>query len=566
MKVKLSLVLIFLLSSLAYGNFLPVIFQGNEQIKERDLYEALNLYKPYFYEFWKKEPTVNPETFSLLSETIKNFYRSKGFFHAHITHSQSDGHIDVHINEGIPIRIADITMISILDLHSKIPFENGAVFDTVKFDESKKAVKLLYAEEGYCNTQLEAKAWVDIETDNAYLMYDVTPNSLCYFGPITITSSEHIDSEIIRSLLYIKEKETFSPEQIRRSYQSLYGNEGISKAIIDTNVQEQNIAPVNVSVTENKKPIRFQTGIGASSDEGAMFSVGVKHRNIFGNLKTLGISTRLTQIKKTVKSNFDMPLENRNATGAEIGFENERFSGFKEERLFGSIFLRQRDIPHMFQESLFFDQTITYDSEDQLLFPQGKLFVLSPKLQWSYDTRNNILNPVQGHFLRFEAMGSLQSKLSDATYTKYLISGGYIIPFLPSVLALKVDYGALRLYDGDVPASYRFYTGGMNSNRAYSYRQLGPTNALGDPIGSNSILETTAEYRFPIYGNFRGVVFNDNTFIGKDDIPDYNQGYYSAGVGLRYVTPIGPIAIDFGFDIEDPSAHYAFHFHIGELF
>lgn len=564
--MKHTLVFFILLASLLYGNFLPVVFQGNTQIDERVLYEALNLDKPYLYEFWKKEPTLNTETLLLLSETVKNFYRSKGFFHTTVSYRTDEDRIRFFIQEGLPVRIKDITTVSLLDIRLLIPFGKGDIFDSVKFDESKKAIHLLYADQGYCNTKVEATAWVDIETDSVYLAYDIIPNTLCRFGPVSIASPEHIDSEIIRSFLYINEGDPFSPEDIRRSYQSLYGQEGISKAIIDTETQEGMYTPVKVTVTENEKPVRFQTGIGASSDEGLMFSLGVKHRNLFKDLKTLGISTRITEIKKTVKSDFDMPLENRNAVGAEIGLENERFIGFKEERVFGSIYLKQREIPHMFQESLFFDNSITYDSEDILIFPEGKLFVLSPKLEWSYDTRDNILDPSKGYFLRSELMGSLQSKISDASYYKYLLSGGYIIPFSPSVLALKVDFGSLRLYGGDIPASYRFYTGGMNSNRAYGYRKLGPANSLGDPIGSDSLLETTAEYRFPVYGNFRGVVFNDNTFIGNSYYPDYDQGYYSAGLGLRYSTPIGPIAIDFGFDLEDPAEHYAVHFHIGELF
>lgn len=559
-------VFLILFTSLLYGNFLPVVFQGNTQINERTLYEALNLHKPYLYEFWKKEPAVNSETLLLLSETIKNFYRSKGFFHTTVLYSADEDRIRFFIQEGLPIRVADVTTVSMLDIRHLIPFEKGDIFDSLQFDESKKAINFLYADRGYCNTRVEAKAWIDIETDSAYLAYDITPNTLCHFGPVSIKSSEHIDSEIIRSFLYINEGDPFSPEDIRRSYQSLYGQEGISKAIIDTKTQEGTSSPVEVTVTENEKPIRFQTGIGASSDEGLMFSLGVKHRNLFGDLRTLGISTRITEIKKTVKSNFDMPLKNRNTVGAEIGLENERFIGFKEERLIGSIYLKQREIPHMFQESLLFDNSITYDSEDIIVFPEGKLFVLSPKLEWTYDTRDNILDPTKGYFLRSELMGSLQSKISDASYYKYLLSGGYIIPLSPSIFALKVDFGSLRLYDGNIPPSYRFYTGGMHSNRAYGYRELGPTNSLGNPIGSDSVLETTVEYRFPVYGNFRGVVFNDNTFIGNSYYPDYDQGYYSAGLGLRYSTPIGPIAIDFGFDLENPAEQYAVHFHIGELF
>jgi translocation and assembly module TamA len=85
-------------------------------------------------------------------------------------------------------------------------------------------------------------------------------------------------------------------------------------------------------------------------------------------------------------------------------------------------------------------------------------------------------------------------------------------------------------------------------------------------MGSESILEATAEIRFDIYGGLRGVLFSDNTYLGNESMPSYDNGYYSAGFGFRYKTPIGPIAIDLGFDIQNPTKQYAIHFHIGELF
>ncbi len=552
--------------SLIQAESLPLLFQGNKQIKETELYGALDLYKPYAYEFWKEEPAVNPKTATLLSESIKNFYRSRGFFHTSVSHDEKESGIYIIIRENSPILISDISTISQLDIISLIPFEKGEIFDPEKFEQSKKEIKLFYANAGYCNMELEAKTWIDIKRDKAYLMYEAMPKELCRFGPIKIYPPKHIDEETISSLLYIKEDEPFSPEAIRRSYQSLYGHEGISKAIINTDLHENKKASASVSVTETEKPIRFQAGLGASSDEGLMFSLGLKHRNLFKNLKTLSINTRFTQIEESIKINFDMPLANRNSTGAEIGFENEKFPGFKEERHFGTLYLKQRETPHLFQESLIFDNTITYESEDKLLFPQGELFVLSPKLEWVYDTRDNLLDPREGYFLKPKVMGSLKSDISDASYYKYRLSGAYIIPFLPSVVALKADFGSLRLYEGKVPASYRFYAGGMKSNRAYAYRKLGPVNDKGEAAGSYSIMEMTAEYRFDIYGNFRGVLFSDNTFLGNKQTPDYTQGYYSAGLGIRYLTPIGPIAIDMGFDTQDPKRQHAFHFHIGELF
>ncbi len=564
--MKFIPVLFIFKASLLLAGALPVFFEGNQKIAERELYSAVNLYKPYFYEFYKKKPSIDPKTVMLLSETIKNYYRSRGFFHTSVTHAKSDDSIVITISEEAPIIIANITTISKLDISLQINFKEGDIFNPEKFTQSKKEIKLLYANNSYCNASLIAKAWVDTETNYAYLMYEAIPNDICYFGFIEIIPSENIDADIIESLLYIKENELFSLSEITKSYESIYANEGISKAIIDTKVDANNSVQTTVSVSENEKPIRFHAGLGINSNEGVTGSLGVKHRNLYSNLKTLSFDTRVSEIQQTIKTNFDMPLAGRESTGVEFGFENEKFIGFKESRTYGTLFLKQIEKPNIFKESLFFDNSQTYNSSDLLLYPDGNLLVISPKLEWKYDVRDNILDPSTGYFINSEAMGSWLCEVSDATYYKMKFSGGYILPLNPSALALKATFGSLHIYQGDIPKSYLFYAGGMYSNRAYGYRKLSSKNDTGESIGSSSILETSVEYRFPIYGEFKGVVFNDNTYIGKREVPDYDKGYFSAGVGIRYKTPIGPIAVDVGFDMANPTEQYALHFHIGELF
>lgn len=564
MKIKLLFLLIC--SSLLYSQTIPLLFKGNKELSARELYEALSLYKPYLYEFYKDEPAVDPKTLPIVSQTLVNFYKTKGFYHTNISYSQNEKAITITIHENTPVRISDITTVSKIDITPKISFKKNDIFDAEKFTQSKKNIKLLYAHNHYCNIELDAKAWLDIETNSAHLVYKVIPNKICYFRNITINSPENIDSYIIKSLLYINEGDLFSLDKITKSYQSLYSYDGISKALIDTKIDDNTSVDTNVTISENEKPIRFQVGLGASSNEGAMASLGVKHRNLFDNLKTLSLNTRLTQIKQTIKINYDMPLINKNSFGAETGLENEKFEGFKENRVFGSVYLNQRFTPTSVKESLFFDNVYTYASDDKVLFSEGSLFVLSPKFEWNYDTRNKILDPTEGYFLGSEVMGSAKSGISDATYYKFKLSGGYIMPIYSTVLATRVNFGTLHLYQGEIPTSYRFFAGGMNSNRAYGYRKLGPEDDNSNPIGFDSVIETKVEERFPIYGDIRGVVFNDNTFIGNDFMPGFGRGYYSAGVGLRYVTPVGLLAIDFGFDIADPSAQHAIHFHIGESF
>lgn len=543
-----------------------LLFSGNKEISKRELYDALLLHKPYFYEFYLDKPAIELKDIESTKETIKNYYISRGFYHVNILHIHDEKEITILIEENSPIVIKTLSIVSNMPIKEKIPFEQGAIFDANKFTQSKKDIRLLYANSGFCNISLDAKAWVDIEQNSAYIAYNVLQNDKCYFKEIEVKPTKNVDKDTLKSLLYIEEKDPFSTEMITKSYESIYAHEGISKAIIDTKTGDDNSVSVLLSAFENEKPIRTQVGLGLSSDEGAMFLLGAKHRNFYGNLKTLGFETRVTQIKQSIKTEFDMPLLHRNSIGFNSGYENETFNAFSEEKIYSEFFLGQKRLFYSLKESIVLDKTKTYDSDDDALFEKSSLFVPSLKLEYNYDTRDKILEATSGYFINTQIMGSLKSEISDASYYKFRANGGYLHSFGDRVFGVKSTFGTLFVEEGYIPASYRFFSGGMYSNRAYGYRKLGPTNDKNDPIGSDSLLETTFEMRFGISDKFRGILFSDTTFLGNGRVPSYDNGYYSAGFGIRYKTPIGPIALDFGFDMQNPLKQYAIHFHIGELF
>ena len=116
----------------------------------------------------------------------------------------------------------------------------------------------------------------------------------------------------------------------------------------------------------------------------------------------------------------------------------------------------------------------------------------------------------------------------------------------------------------DVPVSFRFFTGGDNSVRGYAYQSLGPTNAQGEVVGGKHLLVGSIELEGAIGQNWGAAVFYDagNAF---DDFDSLNLAQ-SAGVGVRYYTPVGPIRLDIArqLGVSDPS--YRFHFTIGMQF
>jgi len=566
MNVKVLIIISMLISTLC-AEILPLEIQGNNSISDAELYKTLSLHKPNVYEFYKKEPKFNEKLIPLSVETLKEFYKSHGFYHAKIYFTKQRGHLLLKIIEGPAIKIKQIKIESDINIDKSIPFKVDDTFNAKKFILSKQNIRLDYKRIGYCNAQYDIKAYIDIVKNSARLIYKIASGDTCFFKNVTIDNPKNIDKDIIKPLLYIKEGEVYTPQSIKKSYKRLYAYDGISEVHIESIIIDKG-KDVNATITvkSNPKPIQFQIGFGASSDEGLTAKLDLKHRNIFGNLKTLALHTRVTQIKQSLGLDFSMPLINGDIFGSQINYNNENFFSFKEYSIKAKGFLRQIDEPTTSQEALIIDTATTYDSNNLLIAPETTLLIVSPALKWQYDTRDNILNPKKGYFINTSLQSSLKCAISDASYYKVKIGAGIILPLKPSTLALKIDLGSLHTFNGNVPSSYRFFAGGMYSNRAYRYHFLGPKDKNGDPVGFNFLMETRTEYRFNIVGNVNGVIFNDNSFIGESYSPDTTIGYYSGGVGVRYETPIGPLAIDFGFDLKQPKLHNAFHFHVGESF
>jgi translocation and assembly module TamA len=546
---------------------LPLLFKGNEKISEGKLYDVLGLRKPYALEVWEKRPAIESIAISQSLSALTSFYRSKGFYHAKITSEEKIDSVVFKIDENEPILVGDVKINSQIDVDSAVSFQNNDVFDQEKFSASKSEIKNRYAQAGYCNAQFNSKAWVDIETNRAYLLFEATPGDVCIFGPISVESTPNIDGNLTASMLRIKEGDTYSVEAIRQSYETLYTQEAIAHAVINDNERNGSIVPITLNVEEAEFPIRFTAGLGFSSDEGITAQTGIKHRNFLGDLKTLALDARYSQIKQEASATFGLPLQNRRVLGAEVGYKNEIFDGYQTESTYQKLTAKYQDTPSSAMIGFLLDQVSTYDSTDTLTFPNSKLSLISPIVELNLDTRDKPLNPTRGYWLNANFMGSLYTpQISDATYLKALLSAAYITSIDDHVFGAKIKWGTLQIYDGEVPSSYHFYAGGMNSNRAYTYRDLGPKNSDGNPIGFASITEGTLEYRFPIYEEFRGVLFSDLTFASQNVLPNYaKDGYLGIGAGLRYTTPVGPVAIDVGFDPNNTS-QYAIHFRIGELF
>ena len=113
----------------------------------------------------------------------------------------------------------------------------------------------------------------------------------------------------------------------------------------------------------------------------------------------------------------------------------------------------------------------------------------------------------------------------------------------------------------DVPIFERLYLGGANNLRGFPYREVGPQDATGEPIGGQSMARATIEWTFPIVEKARGAIFYDAGFVNLDPWSFGFQHFASdIGVGIRLNLPIGPLRLDYGYPLQRDGYHGGGHF------
>jgi outer membrane protein assembly complex protein YaeT len=222
---------------------------------------------------------------------------------------------------------------------------------------------------------------------------------------------------------------------------------------------------------------------------------------------------------------------------------------------------------YSFGKTRLFDQRLVEEEKPIIdrLYPQVRLSTLSTVVV--QDTRSDPLDPRSGHVLSVQGDLSAPAIGSEVGFVKSFAQGffyrrvpgaGDLIFAGGARLGLATGFGVEVQADAepvedairDLPASERFYAGGSTTVRGYALDRLGDDATIdsdGFPQGGNALVILNAELRFPVWRSFGGVAFLDagNVFARTADL-DLSRIKGSAGAGLRYRSPIGPVRLDVG--------------------
>lgn len=543
---------------------------------------------------WQKLPVFRPEDLEYDLERLKTFYRKQGFFHTQVRSQVEYGpdhevKVKIEIEEGPWVKVTALEVevveapVKFSELQRKWPLKVGDRFSEEAYDDLKRLYLNYLPNHGYPGVKAEGRVLVDEDKNTAQVHLKVDPGPLRRFGPARVKDAHRLETpvEAILEKLTFKPGETFSLSELYKSQRRLYGLDLFQSVVLTPEEVPPQVPeiPITLEVKEKKKR-SLKVGLGYGDEDEFRARLGLRFRNLWGGGRVLNVDSKYSSLGYLVEESFTNPVilgrfDFVNQTGA----RRRDLPGFTDQAYFVQNRL-ERDLP--WDLRLFFGHGLEFARPFDipvatLIRLQGtepeKVYRASFMLGGlRRDTMDDPANPRQGGTISFANQLAPDFLGSELQFAQTVVEARQYQALGDSdfVLAGRLKFGLIQPIQAthQIPIHRRFFSGGANSVRGYKLDYLGPRNPNGDPIGGNAVLEGSLEGRFPLYKKIGGVVFMDfgNVFLRAGDI-DPGQLRYSPGVGLRYLTVIGPVGIDVAFPINriDPARDrpYQIHFTVG---
>lgn len=440
----------------------------------------------------------------------------------------------------------------------------GAVLNHGRYEDAKRLIQNQASRYGFFSGRFTRQQLsvdplagvADIE-----LVYDSGPRYA--LGKVSFTGDSLFDEDLLRRMVPFKSGAPYDSELIAELNQALQSSgyfEGVRVDAAPT-AAEHEVIPVAV-LLETRKPRTMGLGLGYSTDVGPRVKANWTRHWVNPQGHSYGWEAEVSAPRQNVGLWYDIPLDPPLTDKLRFagGYQNEEISGTDTLSKLLTVGPEWHSkLPSGWQRVV----SLKYQREEYRLGDDSGLSnLLMPGLTYSYLRSDNRIDPHNGYRIQFdtklakEGVGSDTNLLYGTVLLKGLTTAWDNHRFLG-----RVQFGgsATNGYKS-IPPSLRFFAGGDQSVRGYDYQTLSPKNSEGDRIGGRYMVAGSVEYQYSIAEKWRIASFVDqgNSF-NKLELPNLKTG---VGVGLRWVSPVGPIRVDLAHAMNDDGG-IRLHFSMG---
>jgi outer membrane protein insertion porin family len=580
-----------------------VSFEGNTALSRKELMKVVTTRpKGLLNIFSSTAGKLNSDQIEADREAIRALYQSKGYIDADVREPsvvRRDQKVDVTfpIVEGQQYRVGKVSysgarVLALDEITRNMRLKEGGIYSPQNLAADRRTLGDLYGAKGYLDLQVLAtptpggSGIVNIE-------FRLDEGIQYYVDKVNVAGNTRTKDKVIRREMALAPGDVFNTVRMDASRQRLEQLKYFSK--VDVRPAEPLMSlpgrrDVNIDVAETRTG-SFNFGAGFSSIDNLLGFVELTQGNFdlagWPRFQGGGQKFRLRAQYGTRRKDFVLALtepyflDQKLSLGGEIYYRDASYTSrvYDEERYGTAVYLRKplnEFTAGRFEYRLENVGIKNFDDDvsETIRSEEGDQLKSQVSLGVTYDTRDKYYLPRRGHRVDAQVYlaggflgGDTEIYGLDIEASKYFLLPGDTILTIEGQIAGVDTWGS-----GDrVPIYDRLYLGGPNSLRGFSYRDVGPKDEDGEPIGGKTLARFTIEYTFPIAQSVRGAVFYDVGFVNSGSW-DFNTGNVNSdvGIGLLLELPaIGPIRIDYGIPLqadEDNDSGGKFQFNVGYKF
>ena len=559
------------------GHVQKILFKGNQRIKRSELKKVMATKEWNFLSFLTKVGVLDEDILKNDAQLLTAYYVDHGYIDVKISDPKVDFsdpkriRIEVEIEEGPQYRFGDIDFAGDVlttkeDLFRTISIRRNDVFSNTAIRKDIGTLTAAFADQGYAYVEISPDTPIDRANLLANPTFNIDKKKQVRFERIQITGNSKTRDKVVRRELRVAEGELYSVTGLNES-RSRLKRTGYFKEVEFATNRGTGDDKIDLDVSVEEAPTGALTlGAGYSSEYAAMFSISLSDRNLFG----LGYSGLLrasvgSEDSNAFRASFTDPyfLGYPYAVGFDAYSEKTGiFDTYSYDILGGDLRAGKELGPNLRVDTMYKLESVdiydvTDDASDYIKKQEGESTTSAISATLLYDTRNDYFLPSRGgrHSLFGQIAGGILG--FDNDFVKGYLNTSWYFPLpLNLVYNVRGQLGALEPYGGmDAPLNELFYFGGINTIRGFEYGMAGPLDEDGEAAGSQYGFAVTNEIIFPIYRELglMGALFCDFG-RGFDSLSDITPIKVGVGFGIRWISPFGPLRIDFGWN-PNPQEH-----------
>lgn len=552
---------------------------GAKRFSQSELLKEFQLSPTGWFSWYTKSDQYSRQKLSADLEALRSFYLNRGYLEFNIDSSlvslstdRKEVTITLVVQEGEPFRLGEVTLAGDMlgqeqSFQKMIKLKKGELYVNEQMLEVTKQVTERLGDLGYAFSSVTPLPQLNRETKVADFTLQVDPGRRVYVRRINITGNAKTRDEVIRREIRQMESSWYDGERIKNSRNRIDRLGYFKNVELDTEQVVGSIDQVDVNVKVEELPLgSFTFGAGFSSTEKLVFSGSFSQQNFLGSGTSLSLEVNTSRVSRVFAVSYGDPYFTDDGISRSIDvytrtFNADQLTALADYKLQSTGLGLRFGIPYTEEDRVFFGAVAEQTKVEGQLSAKWNSFIetygnkantISLTAGWSRDSRDSGLAPTRGayQFANIE----LATPLGDLEYIKASYGLQWFLPITKTLtfatnLETSVGFG---LGDQKFPVIKNFYAGGIGSVRAFQSSGIGPRDELGSAIGGNRRLTVNNEILSPLPGmsgdkSIRVFAYFDlGTVWAEEDKLAFDDLRASAGLGLTWRSPVGPLKLSFG--------------------